>query len=62
VLLGGWSAGFEKPLRSGRMRLEAIPLHEWVTRSAPQGHEEPALAAAVVPAQAGPSTTPTTVP
>lgn len=30
MLRGKWSSGFEKPQKSGRMRLEAVPLHEWV--------------------------------
>jgi Amt family ammonium transporter len=30
LLRGKWSSGFEKPLKSGRMRLEAVPIHEWV--------------------------------
>jgi hypothetical protein len=25
-----WSAGFKKPLKAGRMRLQATPQHEWL--------------------------------
>ena len=44
-----WSAGFEKPLKSGRPRLEAVPLHEWVGGGVTsQGQHEPVPNSAVV--------------
>ncbi|OIW34179.1 Rh-like protein/ammonium transporter [Coniochaeta ligniaria NRRL 30616] len=63
LLRGRWSSGFEKPLKSGRMRLEAVPLHEWVGGVTSRRQENTVTDTdTAAPVQHVPTTSPTVVP